>query len=314
MGIALPQGDMKTVYENIKTDNYMGWKSCTMQEAQAAADKGVAAIGISEDKIVVLSANDEEQPVAQTASVMTLDENTSAFAVEGMRYYSYSYGTTTNNGNNEPLVLDKPYDPNYPYTLNGLPNNISEQQYYNLLSGYSHELRSDIVFNFTFDETDSFRSYLVAMIYKNSTEQEKEQVAEDMFTVLKEGLSWLLTIKWPGLATVFDAINTVATINNINSDSVQDDIHDITDCIEKYTHILSEGKSYPKSAYVTYTVSLLQQSPMGGWQIKIECSDEEPDIYTIHKDVYNTVLSAAIANAHNATIYKVAPEWSYYYE
>ena len=95
MGVALPQGDIKTVYETIKTDNYMGWKSCTMQEAQAAADNGTAAIGISEDRIVVLSANDDEQPVTQTASVMTLDENTSAFAVEGMRYYSYSYGTTT---------------------------------------------------------------------------------------------------------------------------------------------------------------------------------------------------------------------------
>ena len=95
MGVALPQGDIKTVYETIKTNNYMGWKSCTIQEAQAAADKGTAAIGISEDRIVVLSANDEEQPVAQTASVMTLDENTSAFAVDGLQYYSYSYGTTT---------------------------------------------------------------------------------------------------------------------------------------------------------------------------------------------------------------------------
>ena len=94
MGVALPQGDIKTVYETISTDNYMGWKSCTMQEAQAAANNGTAAIGISEDKIVVLSANDEEQPVTQTTSVMTLSENTSAFAVEGMRYYSYSYGTT----------------------------------------------------------------------------------------------------------------------------------------------------------------------------------------------------------------------------
>ena len=98
MGVALPNGDMKTVYETINTDNYMGWKSCTMQEAQAAADNGTAAIGISEDRIVVLSANDEEQPVTQTASVMTLNENTSAFAVEGMRYYSYSYGGTTCQG------------------------------------------------------------------------------------------------------------------------------------------------------------------------------------------------------------------------
>ncbi len=33
MGVALPQGDMKAVYETIKTDNYMGWKACTKQEA-----------------------------------------------------------------------------------------------------------------------------------------------------------------------------------------------------------------------------------------------------------------------------------------
>ena len=98
MGIALPQGDIKAVYETIKTDNYMGWKSCTMQEAQEAANNGKAAIGISEDRIVVLSANDEEQPVAQTASVMTLDENTSAFAVDGLQYYSYSYGSTGQGG------------------------------------------------------------------------------------------------------------------------------------------------------------------------------------------------------------------------
>ena len=63
MGVALPQGDIKTVYETIKTDNYMGWKSCTMQEAQAAADNGTAAIGISEDRIVVLSPFSLQHPL-----------------------------------------------------------------------------------------------------------------------------------------------------------------------------------------------------------------------------------------------------------
>ena len=90
MGVALPQGDIKTVYETIKTDNYMGWKSCTMKEAQEAANNGTAAIGISEDKIVVLSANDEEQSVAQTASVMSLDENTSEDSVSGLAFYQYA--------------------------------------------------------------------------------------------------------------------------------------------------------------------------------------------------------------------------------
>ena len=113
MGVALPQGDIKTVYETVKTNNYMGWKSCTIQEAQAAADRGVAAIGISEDKIVVFSANDEEQPVAQTASVMMLDENTSAFAVDGLEYYTYSYGTTggstTGSGGNTTTTIPISY-------------------------------------------------------------------------------------------------------------------------------------------------------------------------------------------------------------
>ncbi|MBE6749667.1 MAG: hypothetical protein E7560_00695 [Ruminococcaceae bacterium] len=90
MGVALPQGDMKTVYETIKTDNYMGWKSCTMQEAQEAADNGTAAIGISEDRIVVLSANDEEQSVAQTTSVILLDEETLEDAVSSLVFYQYS--------------------------------------------------------------------------------------------------------------------------------------------------------------------------------------------------------------------------------
>ena len=93
MGVALPQGDLKQVSDVLKTDDYMGWRSCTMQEAQAAADRGAAAIGVSEEKIIILAANDEEQPVTATASVMTLSENNSADAVDGMRYYTYTINT-----------------------------------------------------------------------------------------------------------------------------------------------------------------------------------------------------------------------------
>ena len=95
MGVALPNGSMQEVYDTIKTNKYMGWRSCTMQQAQQAADKGTAAIGISKDRMVILSATDEEEPVAETASVMTLSESTSAYAVAGLEYYSYSCGATT---------------------------------------------------------------------------------------------------------------------------------------------------------------------------------------------------------------------------
>ena len=95
MGVALPNGDMQEVYDTIKTNQYMGWRACTMQEAQQAANNGTAAIGISKDRVVVLSATDEEEPVAETAAVMTISENTSAYAVADLAYYAYSCGTTT---------------------------------------------------------------------------------------------------------------------------------------------------------------------------------------------------------------------------
>ena len=95
MGVALPQGDLKQVCEVLKTNNYMGWVSCTMKEAQEAADRGTAAIGVCKDKIIVLSATDEEEPVTPTASVMTISENTSAYAVSDLQFYMYSMASVT---------------------------------------------------------------------------------------------------------------------------------------------------------------------------------------------------------------------------
>lgn len=95
MGIALPNGDIKEVFETVKTDNYMGWKSCTMEEAQAAANNGTAAIGISDSKIVVLAATDAEEPIEPTVSVLAITDTTPAVAVAGLQYYSYSYGGTS---------------------------------------------------------------------------------------------------------------------------------------------------------------------------------------------------------------------------
>ena len=95
MGVALPGGDIKEVFETVKTDNYMGWKSCTMEEAQAAANRGTAAIGISDSKIVVLAADDAEEPIEPTAEVLAITDSTPAVAVAGLQYYSYSYGSTS---------------------------------------------------------------------------------------------------------------------------------------------------------------------------------------------------------------------------
>ena len=104
MGVALPQGTIKEVYDTISTGEYMGWKKCTLEEAKEAANNGIAAMGISENKIVVLSAEDDEQPVSQTNSVLTLTDNTPAVAVANLQYYSYSYGSTTGGSTTIPTI------------------------------------------------------------------------------------------------------------------------------------------------------------------------------------------------------------------
>ena len=95
MGVALPQGTMKEVYDTVSTNEYMGWRKCTLEEAKETANKGTATMGISQDKIVILSAEDEEQPAPQTSSVSTLADNIQPVSMDGLQYYSYSYGTTT---------------------------------------------------------------------------------------------------------------------------------------------------------------------------------------------------------------------------
>ena len=94
MGIALPNGVIKEVFKTVKTNDYMGWKPCTMEEARAAANKGTAAIGISDSKIVVLAADDAEEPIESTAEVLAITDSTPAVTVTGLQYYLYSYGGT----------------------------------------------------------------------------------------------------------------------------------------------------------------------------------------------------------------------------
>ena len=86
LGVALPQGDLAQVAEVLATDDYMGWKACTQEEAQEAANNGIPAIGISNDQIVVLAAEDKEQPVANAVAVNLLDN---------MKCYEYHSLSTT---------------------------------------------------------------------------------------------------------------------------------------------------------------------------------------------------------------------------
>ncbi len=91
LGVALPRGDLKAVCETVKTDDYMGWRSCSMEEAQAAANIGTAAMGVSSDRIVVIAGVDSDEPAAENSAVMTITDTTPALAVSGLQFYAYSY-------------------------------------------------------------------------------------------------------------------------------------------------------------------------------------------------------------------------------
>ena len=98
MGVVLPQGDLKQVSDGLATDNYMGWRKCTVKEAQEYANEGTAVVAVSEDKIALVAANEDEGKVAANSSaVMTLDENTPALAVADMAFYANSRSGTTIN-------------------------------------------------------------------------------------------------------------------------------------------------------------------------------------------------------------------------
>lgn len=87
LGVALPQGDLSQVVEILATDDYMGWKSCTHEEAQEAVNSGIAAIGVSDEQIVVLTAMDEEDPMNFSASELALAEGNAVGLNNNMVYY-----------------------------------------------------------------------------------------------------------------------------------------------------------------------------------------------------------------------------------
>lgn len=98
MGVALPQGNCQEIANILESDDYMGWKSCTAEEAQEAVNRGTAAIAVSGNKFIIIAAEDEEEPVVDTTSVMTLSKTANANST--MKYYAYDNNTTTNSNDN----------------------------------------------------------------------------------------------------------------------------------------------------------------------------------------------------------------------
>ena len=99
MGVVLPQGNLQQVSEGLATDDYMGWRKCSVKEAQEYANEGTAVVAIGNEQIALVAANDDDgegEVAVNSAEVMTLDENTSALAVADMAFYANIETRTSN--------------------------------------------------------------------------------------------------------------------------------------------------------------------------------------------------------------------------
>lgn len=95
MGVVLPQGDIQTVSKALSTDDYMGWRKCTIKEAQDYVNDGVAVVAVNDDQVaVVVSDEQQSKSFMNTASVMPLTEDISAFAISDTTFYANRAGTT----------------------------------------------------------------------------------------------------------------------------------------------------------------------------------------------------------------------------
>lgn len=91
MGVSLPSGSLKEILETLKSDDYMGWRSCTAEEAKAAANNGTAAIGLNENK-VFLVASDQIVGLKKSLKIAVSEENLSECAGNNTVFFAHTYG------------------------------------------------------------------------------------------------------------------------------------------------------------------------------------------------------------------------------
>lgn len=53
-GISLPDAAPSAIREALSGGDYLGWEACTEEEAQTAANDGIAVVGVSDDRVVVI--------------------------------------------------------------------------------------------------------------------------------------------------------------------------------------------------------------------------------------------------------------------
>ena len=100
-GVPLPQGNCSEIMSALASDDFVGWRKCTLEEAQVHANNGIAAIGISNDGISIIEPQEDgvlssNLPTTATYnSTMVSAETLSQVDESDMIYYADTMSTTT---------------------------------------------------------------------------------------------------------------------------------------------------------------------------------------------------------------------------
>jgi len=101
-GVAFPAGNSGAVLAVLQGNDYVGWRSCTAEEAQENANEGVAAVAISNDGMTVIKPEERavlvkstfvnpmaNYSLARTVNEVGRDDNAD------VAYFAYSAARTT---------------------------------------------------------------------------------------------------------------------------------------------------------------------------------------------------------------------------
>ena len=99
-GVGFPHGNNLEIMLTLLSEDYMGWRSCTRTDAQQMANNGIATIGVSPERAVVIKPEGGEE----INNLLVLDENSEYAATiselplaqtYNMAFFNYSADTTT---------------------------------------------------------------------------------------------------------------------------------------------------------------------------------------------------------------------------
>lgn len=95
-GVAFPKGTCEEILSTLLQDNYMAWEEVTRAEAKNAANNGIATVGVSNNRIVVIKPEEDIEAEADTnssadeqANILSVSELSLQDAAE-MTFFTYT--------------------------------------------------------------------------------------------------------------------------------------------------------------------------------------------------------------------------------